>query len=239
MGRLTRRLILGGVCLACLGSTGCLQVPFYLPEYGKVSATRPGCEPREVHAFRVDVTQKIELKDGPPPEFKTTGTNVENLQLTRIPLADDGTTPSQVAFNCASGWTYVGFWNFVNTCTSHAVAVRLYRPGFETIELKAGHDPREMQWHEALHLAAQERAIDNLLGANPLETSKSLSNELQRRLEPGSKSTAHRDALLFASREYERIARAVSPDELDGSAFRARLMEKSRRLKSLADGQKG
>jgi len=239
MGRLTRRLILGGLCLICAASTGCVQVPFCVPEYSVVSATRTGCDAKEVHAFRVDITQKQDLKEGPPPDCKVTGENLESLQLTRIPLADDGTTSSQVTFNCASGWSYVGFWNFVNTCTSHAVAVRLYRPGFETIELKAGHDPREMQWHEALDLAAQEKAIDNLLGANPLETGKSLSNELQRRLEPGSKSTAHRDALLFASREYERIARAVSPDELDGSAFRARLMEKSRRLKSLADGQKG
>src|SRR5207245_10631050 len=203
-GRLTRRLIRGGVCLACLGATGCVQVPFYLPEYGKVSAARPGCEPRDVHAFRVDVTQKIELKDGPPPEYKSTGENVEKVQLTGLPLADDGTTPSQVAFNCASGWSYVGFWNFVNSRTSHAVAVRLYRPGFETIELKAGQDPREMQWHDAPDLAAQEKAIDDLLGANPLETGKSLSKEVQRWLEPGSKSTAHRDALLYASREYER-----------------------------------
>src|SRR5437016_2111638 len=113
MGRLTRRLSLGGLCLVCLGATGCLQVPFYLPEYGKVSATRPGCEPREVYAFRVDVTQKIDLKDGPPPEFKATGENVEKVQLTGLSLADDGTTQSQIAFNCASSWSYVGFWNFV------------------------------------------------------------------------------------------------------------------------------
>ena len=238
MGRLTRRLILGGLCLICAASTGCVQVPFCVPEYSVVSATRTGCDAKEVHAFRVDITQKQDLKEGPPPDCKVTGENLESLQLTRIPLADDGTTSSQVTFNCASGWSYVGFWNFVNSRTSHAVVVRLYRPGFESIELKAGQDPREMQWQAAPDLAAQEKAIDDLLGTNPLESGKALSKDLQRRLEPGTKSTAHRDALLFASREYERLARSVAAEELDGSEIRARLVEKARRLKSLADGKR-
>src|ERR1043166_6438169 len=141
MRRFIRRLVLGGVCLVCLASTGCLQVPFVVPEFAMVSATRPGCDAKEVHAFRVDVTQKIELKEGNPPEFKMSAENVDTVQLTRVPLADDGTTPARVGVNYGSGWTYVGFWNFVNPQTSHTVVVRLYRPGFETIELKPGQDP--------------------------------------------------------------------------------------------------
>ena len=237
MRRYMRKPILGGVCLLCLASTGCLQVPFIVPEMSVVSATRPGCEPSEVHAFRVDVTQRSELKEGGPPDCKVTGENVETLQLAAIPLADDGTTTAQVAVNCATGWSYFGFWNYLKNCTSHSVAVRLYRAGYETIELKPGQDPRQMQWREAVGLAAQEKAVDALLGVSPLEMNKALGETLQRRLEPGTRSTAHRDALLFAAREYERLARTISADELRGDETRAALIDKSRRVKLLADGK--
>jgi hypothetical protein len=48
-----------------------------------------------------------------------------------------------------------------------------------------------MAWNPAPGLDAQERALDALLPP--------------KRLEPGSTSAAHREALLFGAAEYERL----------------------------------
>jgi hypothetical protein len=61
--------------------------------------------------------------------------------------------------------------------------------------------------------------------------------QAKQQLEPGTKTTAHRDALLFAAREYERLVRSAG--DSDSVATIGRIAEKARRLKSLADGKKG
>jgi hypothetical protein len=237
MESLRRRSIIGGICIVGLTAVGCVQVPLWAPEINVVSSVKPGCDGTEVHAFRVDVTDKILIKEGATPAQPTRGENTEGYELTRIPLTAKAAVPRQVGVSCAYGWQYVGFFNYPIACTSHSVAVRLYRPGYETVELKPGQAPDEVVWNEAADLAAQEQAIDDLLGVSLLATKESRSANQQRRLEPGTKSAAHRQALLFGVREYERLAQAVPDDDGDGREIQARLLAKARRLRTLADGK--
>jgi hypothetical protein len=229
MGALAYRLGVGGIALVCLVSPGCVQMPFYVPEVTVVPAVTPGGAAAEVHAFRIDVTDRMELKEGPPPNCVVRGENVEDIALTPLPFPAGGSTPRLVAMTWTHGWCYLGFWNYINTCTTHSVAVRLYRSGYETIELKPGQLPQDLRWVEAEDEAAREKAIDDLLGASPLEL-KAVSAVQQRRLEPGTKSAAQREVLLFAARAYERLA----ADEAGETEARDRLLEKARRLKLLA-----
>ena len=244
MARALRLLIVCSMGLICLPSAGCLHVPFYVPEFSSVPAVNPGCDTGvnslsnrwpskdNLHAFRVDVTQTMELKEGGGPNYTVRGENFEKFELTQIEPSS-GKTPSQFAVSAASGWCYVGFWNYCSSYTSHSIAVRLYRPGYETIELKPGQPASALHWHEAAGLAAQEKAVDELLGVSPLERIDAKSSLQQRRLESGTKSAAHREALLFAAREYERLAGTMTPD-LEEPVTRARLIDKSNRLKALA-----
>jgi hypothetical protein len=71
---------------------------------------------------------------------------------------------------------------------------------------------------------------------SPLERIDPKVSTQQRRLEPGTKSVGHRDALLFAAREYERISRTVSPDQQEPET-RARLIDKANRLRAMAKGR--
>jgi hypothetical protein len=235
MARTIRRLIACSMGLICLPAAGCLQIPFYVPEFNSVPAVNPGCDGKDdLHAFRVDVTQTMELKEGRGPNYTVRGENFENFELTRIETAPGGTTSTQRGVSAATGWCYVGFWNYCSSYTSHSIAVRLYRRGYETIELKPGQPASALQWQEATSLAAQEKAVDDLLGVSPLERIDAKSSQQQRRLESGTKSAAHREALLFAAREYERLAGRT---DLDDPIVGARLIDKANRLKALAKGR--
>jgi hypothetical protein len=235
MNAAMRRRLFAVLSLPCLAAAGCLQVPFYVPEFTSVPSVQPGCK-EDLHAFRVDATQRMELKEEPGREHTVRGENFETFELTKIQPSRGGATPQQVGVNASFGWCYVGLWNYCTSYTSHSVALRLYRPGFETIELKPGQPSSELQWQPATTLAAQEKAVDDLLGVSPLERINPKLATQQRRLESGAKSAAHYSALLFAAREYERIARSVSP-ELPEPEARARLTDKANRLKAIAKGR--
>jgi hypothetical protein len=232
-----RRSLVVSIHLFCFASLGCVQLPFYVPTMNVVPPVKSGCESADVHAFRVDITDVVELKDGPPPECTFSGSNREIYELSRIPLAAGGAVPKQVGMSVDHGWCYVGFFNLVNTWTSHSVAIRMYRPGFETIELKAGQTLHALEWIEAPDLAAQEKAVDDLLGVAILDRASTKSAKQDIRLEPGTKSSAHRDALLFAAREYERLAKTLSADDVGAPDVNARLREKAQRVRALANGK--
>src|SRR5260221_13037047 len=96
MARTMRRLIACSMGLICLPSAGCLHVPFYVPEFSSVPAVNAGGEGKiDLHAFRVDVTQTMELKEGPGPNYTVRGENFENFELTQIETSPGGTTSTQ------------------------------------------------------------------------------------------------------------------------------------------------
>jgi hypothetical protein len=217
----------------CLGLAGCLQVPYVFPELGYAPSVDAKCKKDEVFAFRVDVTQTSEVIQG---VAYSRGEVVDRLELSHIPVASDGSTSTQMSVTFASGWRYFGFVNFVPSSTAHAMGLRFYRPGYETIVIKPGETTRELNWKRAADLNAQVQAVDDLVQGTP--TQKSTAITIRQVLEPGAKSPAHKEAILFAAGEYERLARAVSSSDPQDTQIRSRLLDSANRMRNLADGKK-
>src|SRR5437879_5503860 len=108
MQNFSRRCVITGFSLLCLSSVGCLQVPYCLPELSYAPSVGARCKSNEVYAFRVDVTQKMEINGGAVASAMVRGTIVEQQELTRIRTSADGTTAAQMGLTFASGWRYVG-----------------------------------------------------------------------------------------------------------------------------------
>lgn len=230
MERSCRRCVFASYCVLCLVAAGCMQVPYFFPEINYAPGVDAMCKGDQVHAFRVDVTQRTEIIEG---RDAVSGKLVEYQQLSRIRPSADGTTPSQFGITFASGWRYVGVYNFTSSSTEHGVTLRFYRPGYETIAFKPGEGMRELEWRKASSLEAEIKAVDDLMrGPAPGKSQKITAKQV---LEPGTKSAAHRDALLFGAKEYERLARELT----DASERDARrdLLAESQRLRALAEGK--
>lgn len=225
--------------LMCLSSVGCMHVPFSIPEVNTVAPVDYGSDSTGVHIFRIDITQEVTISDAATESEVSAPKAVESLELSEVQPTTPGVTPRQTAWSCESGWRYVGFWNYNTECESHGVSLRLYRPGYDTIVLTCGQVPREVQWTEAADLAAQAKAVDTLLGVSLLDPKESTSAKFSvtHRLARHPKSPAHREALLFAIREYKRLANQIAPDDTDWKDLRLELLEKAKLLKALADGK--
>ncbi len=119
--------------------------------------------------------------------------------------------------------------------------MRLYRRGFETAELKPGQRVSDT-WTTATDLAAKEKAVDDLLGVSPLQSTSPLKPitgtgfRSPPALELGTKSSGHREALLFAAGEYEWVAHQAAELDAEEQAIRSRVLAKARRLHDLANG---
>jgi hypothetical protein len=216
-----------GLSLLCLASAGCLQFPYAFPEINYAPALAAQCKSSEVHAFRVDVTQTTKIQDG-------SGRVVEHEELSRVPTSAEGIVPSQMGLTFSSGWRYVGVVNFTSSSTEHGIALRLYRPGYDTIVMKPGERVEELRWKQASDLDAQAKAINDLMHGAKVQKTKSIT--VRHVLESGTKSPAHKAALMFGASEYERLARDLSASPAHEAA-RHELLEEADRLRNLADGK--
>jgi hypothetical protein len=205
-----------------------MQVPYFLPEINYAPGVDAKCKRDEVHAYRVDVTQKTTITEG-------RGKVTEYQELTRIPTSSTATTSPQLGVTFASGWRYVGVVNFTASSTEHGVTLRFYRPGYETIAIKPGDGIRELQWKEAPDLSAQAKAVDDLLRGASLKSSRKIA--VQQILEPGTKSPAQREALRFGASEYERLARELTSSGPEVRAMQRDLLEEAETLRALAEGK--
>jgi hypothetical protein len=198
-----------------------------------------------VHAFRVDIVKM----DRPAPQARYT--------LTPIPVDKRGVIASQEKRSSPEGYlvpqgTTITITAAREETTKMSVLVRLYRPGYRTIEVKPGENPRDLQWVVARDVAAEEKAIDDLL-ADPnapyhpnwisLRDEKRITWWEQKDLkasplglEPGGTSNAHRDVLKFASSEYTRLsmsfALAIGPT---GTKIQERLHAKALTINAYAE----
>ena len=210
--------------------TGCLYYGYptlsYTPE--QPVENRDG----SAHAFRVDV-DRIE---------RNAATASTSYTLTRIPLDSRGLVPSQLEIAPASG-----VWDPLNvfSTTSHeksdyTLTVRLYRPGYQTKEIKSWDKTRDAQWLKAETLAAQEKAVDDLLGApdvNARATWWELKDEKTPGLglQPGAASKFQRDTLVFAANEYQRLANSLAATTPNMQLPRERLQQKAIWLRRYAE----
>jgi hypothetical protein len=217
-----------------------MQVPLVIPELNYVTPVDLASAATEVHAFRVDVTDRTVVNID--HNFHAAGGGVDYYELTPMRVSSSGTTPLEWEVSCAYGWRFVGMWDHWPTLTTHSVAVRLYRRGYETVELRPDQKVPD-DWKEATDLEAQEKAIDALLGVSPLASTsplKPLAGTGKRSapaLELGTISSGHHKALLFAAGEYEWLAQLITEPDAEEQAIRVRLVNKAKRLHELADGK--
>ncbi len=196
--RRTTRLV---TCLLCLSSlTGCLLPYCAYPTLDYTPAVKLDARRGEVRVFRVDInkpTADMSVFDGPVYE-----------RFTELPVSNTDEAPAQVKPSASYGFVVIGIALNYFTHTSHSLALRVYRPGYELVEIKSWEKVNRVIWKPSPDLDAQEKALDGLF---PLD-----------RLEAGSKSSAQRDAIDYGASEYERLATtAHTPDQ------RARLAEKA------------
>jgi hypothetical protein len=191
-----------------------------------------GPVPDRVYAFRVDVKDQDNCIDFPSEDryvLHEMSLNADHRSLPQVKLALD----------------YAWVWNCIALTfsgeTHHTLKVRLYRPGWQTVEIQSWQREGRAQWREAPDLAAQEKALDDL--ASTWETESFVTKgryksgrpedaALFQRLAPGSASRAHKKALLFAASEYDRLTKVAEANR-DG-AGRDRLAEKAKALQELA-----
>jgi hypothetical protein len=210
---------------------GCIPIGYAYPTVSYIPATPVSAPTDEVHAFRVDVAD-----DDNSPEFAED----DEYVLQRLPLEKDGRFDSQVKVSVDYGW----FWNWIayvyDEYTHHTLMVRLYRPGYHTIEIESWQKTGKVEWQPAKSLDEQEKAIDDLLSTwtRSRMSTQHLYNQVGpprdssvfRYLAAGTASDEHLQALQFAASEYERLQKEVTD-----AAVRSRLESKAKALRKLAD----
>jgi hypothetical protein len=224
------RFIRAAVGLLPLLAAGCFVPIGYA--YPTLSVTPPvdvGKPADEVHVFRVDVADV-----GGCLEF---GAGPDRYVFHPVHLTDGGRGLPQVGVALDYGW----IWNCIalifDKHTSHTVLVRAYRPGFRTVEVRSWQTTGKVPWEAAPDLDARERAVDALLSTRDTDSpailphrdkSDFLEHDSFFSLAPGSAGAGHRQALLFAAAEYERLSSSA-----DGPQ-RLRLWGKAQSLRELA-----
>lgn len=211
---------------------GCVPIPYAYPTVSQVPAVQLGPERDEVHVFRVDIAD-----DQSCVEFADK--QRDHYVLSQVLTSPAGEVPSQKRVALESGW----YWNLIAVSyqvhTHRTLCVRLYRPGFRTIELTPGDKPEKIAWHEAIELAAQEKAVDDLLSTNGTNAWAQWKGGWGiSQLDGGATSPAHKGALLFAAAEYERLAGKEQSLVEEFQGLRERLTRKANWLRALAGNHK-
>jgi hypothetical protein len=222
---LKRLLILAAVLLP-----SCATPALVLPKADFIPEQIVPNPDNNVRAFRIDIEEFNRLE----PKARYT--------LSPIPIDEHGLIPTQHP---------IEFFAFPRNYTN-IFLVRVYRPGFLTIEIKPGDDTRRPPWIRADRFE-QEMAIDVLLGierrfgnegwesgeTKPRSEILNLGSSSVRNswktlgdygLQPGTVSQLHRDVLLFAASEYARLATVSNENEA-----RQRLERKAAQIRRYAD----
>jgi hypothetical protein len=216
----------GLLALACALTTGCM-LPYAYPQISTIDSLDLVRQSSDMHAFRVDA-------DG---WMADAGVDMKDYRLSSIKLDSEGRLPSQMDFNLEYGLYIVGPLNYAVGST-HWTQVRLYRRGYQLIEVMPDKRPARMEWKPAIGVAAQEKAVDNLLWPPANER---FPHSLQRDkdntwpgslVSPGSLASKHREALLFAAEEYERLVLVWGPKA--DAVTKDRLQNKARELRQQA-----
>jgi hypothetical protein len=220
-----------GALLALL-MAGCMPLGYAYPTVSYVRPASVGPVRDEVRAFRVDVVNDTTCFDI---------TEKDHYRLTPMPLHRDGSFDPQIKVAVDYGWLLNCLALNYTSSTHHTVLVRLYRPGYQTLELESWRKDERMHWTPAPAPQDREQAIDDLVS-----TWKTAPERLQnqhsfegfvpprdpvifRYLAPGSISDEHGSALRFAAGEYERLL-----SDANDADQRARLEEKGKALRQLA-----
>ncbi len=198
-GRLGLLLVHGFLALTFVVSMGC-SLPYVYPRISSIDSVDLVRLSSETHAFRIDADGWINKSDVEMKEYR----------LSLIPLDGEGRVPAQTNLNLEYGLFGIGSESS-SVATTHWTKIRLYRRGYQMIELSEDRKEARVEWKPAVGVLAQEKAVDDLLwppadvrvpDSRKREKDKLWPGSL---VGPGSLSSRHREALLFIAGEYERL----------------------------------
>jgi len=237
---MARWLFLVAVLPQC---TGCLYYAY--PTLSHTPELAVDNKDGSVHAFRDDIDRTERKPLAPATQYT----------LTSIALDARGLVPSQLELAPATG--VLNPLGIVeggqHERSTYTIFVRLYKPGFRTMEVKSWEKSRVLQWFPAPDLLAQEKAIDDLL-ADPAAPERPLDGTVKNigtlipviwweqkdekaaglGLQPGSASASQRRSLEFAASEYQRLANAPIASSPSMQIARERLQRKADWLRRYA-----
>jgi hypothetical protein len=231
LGRLGHVLL----TLLALPIAGCLGWAY--PTTALTAPLRVGSERNEVHAFRVDVARDASVIDF---------ARDDSYVLREVRPSAGGWVSPQVKVALDYGWyanfVALSYWQHLH----HTLLVRLYRPGYRTVEVRAWEYDTPVEWNEAVTGEDREAAIDDLASTYATDNkahwratadglppgTRPRDPRLFRCLASGEASAAHRQALLFIAEEYARLARELPGG--DDDPLRARVTLKARALRERA-----
>ena len=195
---------IGLAFLICIPSlSGCI-FPYVGPSIAYTPSVKLDVPREEVRAFRVDIASSQDSPDWHGPFLSQT--NKERLSEVSISHRDE--VPSQVKASVQHGIVLIGVISHrMRECES--VVVRLYRPGYELVEIGPWERTNRVEWKPAPELAAREKAVDQLFGGRQGGPRRPAAR-FGCWQDVGSVSAAHREALLFGASEYERLAKLPS-----------------------------
>jgi hypothetical protein len=201
--------------LAPVFLVGCLPYAYpklsYVPGY---ESTNPNIT--DIHAFRVDVTAHQADID-------------ERNEYTLTPVArrSDGSFPPQTQLSLERGYYVLGVALNYNVARLHTVSMRLYRPGFQPVELTSWDSADKVQWQPAKDWVAQEKALGELL-RRPAMTAYGVAHYMKHSdVSPDAGLSLSKPVADFVAAEYERVATLAPP------ADAIRLRDKARHVTEL------
>lgn len=184
-------------CLMCLPLLGGCILPYVGPSIAYTPRLKLEAPRDEVRAFRVDITlrQFIPFRHD---EITAMLSKSFAESLSEVLISYEDEVPVQLKASVQHGVVVVGLFNGVSR-NRDSVALRLYRPGYDLVEIGSWEGANRVEWKPAVDVSAQEKAIDRLFpDCFPFSQAK------------GSGSPAHREALLFGASEYERLSKLPS-----------------------------
>ena len=220
------------ILLACPLLSGCFAGGYAYPTLQFIPRTYVGAAvANEVHAFRVDIvdyTGSFDLSSSDDYLFR------------EIPLTSQGATPALSSARFGRGWWGCWIAHNYHSRMHPTIRLRLYRPGYETVEVQPWHWPHAIDWKPAATLEAQEHAVDEVIstvGTNDLYKVNPDAwdhNSVDYSMAV-PKTEAHREALQFVAGEYTRLG-VVAWSQGDAAAA-ARLYDKARQIESVCATQ--
>ncbi len=229
---IARIALRAGGWLGLLMAAGCMPLGYAYPTVSYVAPFRVQAPRDEVHAFRVDVVDD---------DNSTETHERDRYVLQPLPLHRDGSCDPQMKVAVDYGWILNSFALYYEGRTHHTMLVRLYRPGYQTIEIESWQKDMKVKWVEASALDEREQAIDDLISTWNTTPAR-IQNRVARTgfvpprdplvfhyLAGGSASDEHRRTLQFAAKEYERLLNETHDDDMH-----ARLETKVKALRQLA-----
>jgi hypothetical protein len=195
-----KRAYLLCVPLALCCAAGCVPIFYAYPSVSYVPALNLGPGHDNIFVFRVDVAD-----DESTPGLAKPG----HYRFRQVHVAPHGTIMGQGKLAIDSGF----YWNLIAVTyaekTDHSIRLRLYRPGFDVLEIQAWQNEMSMEWTAVSDLRAQEKVIDKLLrptGNGAWTQAHKDKDWGLDQVDPGSVTPEQRSVLVFVAGEYERLA---------------------------------